>query len=167
MASKPTFQVTLPTTGFKHLMFFNRFAVDHDEEFVFIHFGHVNKLNAQADAYSVAIAKIEVSNLRKSSMEFLGKQGSLGLEPPLWQPISEKRVELVNHINFARHGGIAETVLSSFSFWGVMAEQKKSKPSSSFLAEAVALLRSPLSVQQHLIRSLFETEPDDKLLTKT
>lgn len=164
MASKPIFQVTLPTTGFKHLMFFNRFAVDREDEFVFIHFGHINRLNAQADAYSIAIAKIEVLNLKKSSMDFLGKQGSLGVEPPLWQPISEKRVELVNHINFARHGGIAETVLSSFSFWGVMAEQKKSKLNNNFLAEGVALLRSPLSVQQHLIRSLFET--DDKLLAK-
>lgn len=146
-------------------MFFNRFAIEREDSFVLVHFGYVNKAGTLVDSYSTAISELEVALLRKTTMEYLGKQGTLLEAPPTWQAPASARIELANHIVMAHHGRIAETVLYSFSHWSALEEAKKRalarEPKKSpdlqlgVIAEGMALLRSPLNVQQHLIRLLF------------
>ncbi len=157
MAAKGSLQITLPTTGFKRSMLFNRFAVEREDGFVLIHFGLVSKQNAQVDSYSAAISELELLNQKKTTMDYLGRQGTLGEEPPSWQPPTEKKIELVNHIVMAHHGPIAETAFFGFSFWSAMMESRKNKSDAVMTAEPIAVLRSPLVVQQHLIRLLFQS----------
>jgi hypothetical protein len=156
--------IAVPTTGFRRFMFFNRFAVDRDDGFVHIQFGCVNKANALIDAYATAISELELAGLRKSTMDYLGGQGTLLDAPPLWQPPASITTELANHIVMARHGNLAETVFYCFSFWSALEaskraaalrETKKPQEDMGVIAEPMALLRSPLRAQQHLIRLLF------------
>ena len=164
MADKGSVQITLPTTGFRRSMFFNRFAVERKDGFVLIHFGLVNNANVTVDSYSTVISELELSNQKKTTMDYLGRQGSLGEEPPAWQPSSGKTTELVSHLALAHHGTIAETALFLFSFWSAMAESKRAKSNLNLNADPVALLRSPLPIQQHLIRLLFPA--NDELLNQ-
>ena len=159
MATKQSVQIHLPTTAFRRPMFFNRVAVERKDGFVFIHFGFVNGANVTTDSYSTAISELELSNQKKTTMDYLGKQGALGEEPPAWQPMG-KTIELCSHVGLAHHGPIAETALFLFSLWSTMAESRK--PSPNLNADAIALLRSSLATQQHLIRLLFPA--NDELL---
>jgi hypothetical protein len=146
-------------------MFFNRFAVEREDAFVHIHFGYVNKGGALVDSYSTAISELELSQLKKSTMDYLGSQGAIMDPPATWHPSTNTSVELANHIVMARHGSIAETVIYAFSHWSALQEAKKlaaaekakndQQMESVIVAEGVALLRSSLRVQQHLILLLF------------
>jgi hypothetical protein len=136
-------------------MYFNRFAVEREEHFVQVHFGLVNKMNALADHYSTVISQLELLHLKKTLMDYLGAQGTLLEGPPPWQPPVATRTEIADHMIMARHGPIAETGLYSFSFWAALMEAKNSKDAGTLAAEPIALLRSPLAVQQHLIKLLF------------
>ncbi len=159
MATKHSVQINLPTTGFRRSMFFNRFAVERKDGFVFIHFGFVNSANVTTDSYSTTISELELLNQKKTTMDYLGRQGAIGEEPPAWQPTG-KITELASHIALAHNGPIAETALFLFSLWSTMAESRKPNPNLN--AEAIALLRSNLATQQHLIRLLFPA--NDELL---
>src|ERR1039457_4715744 len=170
MSEKASVGIAMPTTGFRRFMFFNRFCVEREEGFVQIHFGLVNKANALVDSYSTAISELELVQLKGGLMDYLGRQGALLEAPPLWQAPAVTRVELANHLVMAHHGQIAETVLYSFSFWSAMEEAKKVLSAKAakkeggmdigVMAEGMALLRSPLRAQQHLIRLLYPpTEP--------
>src|SRR5437667_7927361 len=153
MAEKTSLQITLPTTrSFRRLMFFNRFAVENDGGFVLIHFGLVNKQNAVVDSYSTAISAVELEQHEKLFNDYLGKQGTMLEEPPIWVPPAANKIELSNHIVMARHGQMAETGLFFLSFWAAMMESKQPNPNLGSIPEGVALLRSPLAVQQHLIK---------------
>ena len=184
MSEPGSIDVALPSTGFKRSMFFNRIAVERADSFVHIHFGFVNAANLLVTSYSTIITELEIATLQKTMMEYLGRLGPLMEEPPLWQPASACDVELSNYIAMARHGPIAETILYQYSHWAALqetkkrlAEKAKSQPKSGtekapqekpgsgkvslgigLTAEALALLRSPLGVQQHLIRLLFTKE---------
>jgi len=168
-ADKDTLGITVPTTGFRRFMFFNRFTVDRDDGFVHIQFGYVSKTNALVDTYATAISEFELDTLRGSTMSYLGSQGTLLDAPPLWQPPVAIPSELANHMVMARHGNLAETIFYSFSFWSALdatkraatlREAKKPQQDLGVVAEPMALLRSPLRAQQHLIRLLFPaTEP--------
>jgi hypothetical protein len=162
-ASKEGLGIAVPTTGFRRFMFFNRFAVEREEGFVRILFGNMNKANVLLDSYSTVISELELEPLKPSTMAYLGAQGMLLDAPALWQPTSPMTTEVANHLVMARHGPIAETIFYSFSFWSALqatqraAARDPKKPGSELdlLAEPMALLRSPLAAQQHLIRLLF------------
>ena len=168
-ADQDSMGIAVPTTGFRRFMFFNRFAVDRDDGFVHIQFGYVSKTNALVDTYATAISELELAALRQPTMSYLGGQGMLLDAPALWQPPAAIPTELANHMVMARHGNLAETLFYSFSFWSALdaskraaalREAKKAQPDLGVVAEAMALLRSPLRAQQHLIRLLFPaTEP--------
>lgn len=161
--NKGSLGIAVPTTGFRRFMYFNRFAVDREEGFVRISFGNVNKANALLDSYATVISALELESLRQSTMNYLGGHGTLLDAPPIWQPPAPMPAEVANHIIMARHGPIAETIFYSFSFWSALqatqraASKDPKKPAEpDLLAEPMALLRSPLPAQQHLIRLLFK-----------
>ncbi len=153
-------------------MYFNRFAVEREDGFVRIQFACLNQANVLLDSYGTAISEMELNSMKKATMDYLGGQGTLLDAPPKWQPVGAMATEVSNHIIMAHHGPIAETILYSFSFWAALEESKRARepmkskePNSQelakelgIMAEPIAMLRSPLNVQQHLIRLLFQTE---------
>ncbi|MBI5772148.1 MAG: hypothetical protein HZA89_00210 [Verrucomicrobia bacterium] len=182
--SDKSINVVLPTTGFRKSMFFNRIAVERADLFVHISFGFVNAANVTVSSYSTVITELELKSLQDNLMEYLGRLGSMvANEPPPWQPPNVQEVELANHISMARHGTIAETLLHQYSHWAALQESRKLQAQDTksavkqgteknqienpdaakaidigLMGEPVALLRSPLGVQQHLIRLLFVQE---------
>ncbi|MBU6402481.1 MAG: hypothetical protein KGS61_19345 [Verrucomicrobia bacterium] len=162
-ANKDAVGIAVPTTGFRRFMFFNRFTVEREEGFVRILFGNVNKANVLQDAYGTVISEMELEVLKPSTMDYLGAQGTLLDAPTLWQPAGPIPTEVANHMVMARHGSIAETILYSISFCSALAlsreasvqEPKKHAGVPNLFADPMALLRSPLAAQQHLIRLLF------------
>jgi len=166
--NKSALQIAVQTTGFRRFMFFNRFTVEREEGFVRISFGIVNNANVLLDSYATVISELELEPLRSSTMLYLGGQGTLLEPPPPWQPTTPMQTEVANHFVMARHGPIAETIFYSFSFWSALQatqraatrDAKQTAGELDLLAEPLALLRSPLAAQQHLIRLLFPaTEP--------
>ena len=168
MPEKKLVGIILPGTGFRRYMPFNRFSIEKADGFVQIHLGLVNKASTLVDSYSAAISELELFLLRKSTMDYLGRQGNLLEEPPTWQPPAGGKMELVNHIQMAHHGPMAETSFYVYSYWSALQEGrrlaamkegkegKERAEQSGVIAEGLALLRSPLGVQQHLIRLLFK-----------
>jgi hypothetical protein len=165
-ANKEALGIAMPTTGFRRFMFFNRFTVEREQGFVRIAFGNVDKANVLFDSYATVISETELASLKPTTMAYLGAQGTLLDEPPLWQPTAPTATEVANHFVMARHGSVAETGFYCFSFWSaVQATQravardpkspKNSQSDLDLIAEPMALLRSPLAAQQHLIRLLF------------
>lgn len=75
------------------------------------------------------------------------------------------KMEVANHVQMAQHGDVAETSFAVFSYWSAVQQQltRQAGPKDSPVevkAEGMALLRSPLAVQQHLIRLLFDSGED-------
>ncbi len=163
--SKPEgMSVVVPTTGYRRFLFFNRFSVEREDGFVHMQFGFVNKLNLLVDSYATVISEPELAVLRKSTIDYLGSHGTLLEAPPTWQPTAPMLTEVANHIVMSRHGGVAEIIFYSFSFWSavdaarraaLLKEAKQAPETANVIAEPMALLRSPLRAQQHLIRLLF------------
>jgi hypothetical protein len=161
--SQEGLSIAVPRAGFRRFLFFNRFAVEREQGFVHIKFGNVNKANVLVDSYALVISELELAALRQSSMDYLGAQGSLQEAPPPWQPTGSMITEIANHFVMARHASIAETIFYSFSLWSAVeaakraasADGKKPIQELDVIAEPMALLRSPLAAQQHLIRLLF------------
>src|SRR5436190_1430698 len=90
--------MAIQTSGFRRFMYFNRFAVEREESFVHIYFGNVNKANALVDSYCTVISELELGMLKKSTMDYLGQQGTMLDPPPPWQPPGAMATELANHI---------------------------------------------------------------------
>jgi len=169
MAAPSSLSIGLPLKGFRRYLFFNRFAVERDQDHTTIHFGLLSKSGAFVHSYSTIIFNAELEAMRKTVMDYLGGQGSLGDPPPAWQPSSVEAVEVCSHMVLAHHGPIAETICHIVSYWGMidvarkLAKPEKGKTSPTehdIVAEPLALLRSTLAVQQHLIRLLFKAEGD-------
>jgi hypothetical protein len=139
---------------YRRLMPFNRYSFERFDGFVVMHFGLVSPAGSLLDHYSCGSTQVELENLKKSLMEYLGKAGSLGEAPPEWHPpMGLKQVDVCNFIGVCGSPQIAETTLNNM----VGKELADMKPSQNVLkADTIALLRSPLEVQKHWIKDLFK-----------
>src|SRR5437870_5099084 len=82
--------IDLPDTGFRVVLYFNRFGLERLEDQFLIHFGLVNKAGDVLASYSTVFSSDLVKSSRTEWLSYLGKIG----EPPdsaidlTWRPPS-------------------------------------------------------------------------------
>lgn len=138
-------------------MAFNRFELERLEELIVIHFGLVTPSGMLLDRYSAAIFKAELLAQKESVMDYLGKTGSLGDAPPGWQsPSIVSPIDLFNMISVSSNPFVAETTLNNIVARTII--DQRTGAHAVIPSEPVALLRSTLELQKHLIVQLYPRE---------
>lgn len=147
-------RVEMVTTGYRRLMPFNRYCIEKFDGLIIMHFGLLTPGANLLDYYSCGTTQVEMDNIKKSLMEYLGRAGTLGEAPPEWRPpLGTKPVDVCNHVSVCGNPQIAETTLNNI----VGREFTELKPSqTSIRADTIALLRSPMELQKHWIKDLFK-----------
>lgn len=147
----------LPPNGFKRGMLYNRFVIEPDGEFKVLHFAYVNRANVTVDHFICAIHARDLEFQKVSNLEYLGRLGALSMEAmPGWQPPAlQQPIELVNHIGLCQFGNSAELTLHRLSIKSVLDFARSVKPPAPLRADAIALLRSGIELQKHLVAALY------------
>lgn len=146
-----TFTVETPLKAFPVNFCFNQFSVEKDGGWSVLSVGYFLKGRLLDDVLSYAVSQEAIESSRESTLDYLGRIGEILPMEHFIVPPAPKVVP-ANLIVMAYRLNIAEVVLANFTFRRIVLDSKE----STFEADAVALLRSPLNVQRHLIRELYE-----------
>lgn len=144
------FTVETPVRDFPLTFCFNQFAVERTDMGSLLSVGYLwnGRLLDDALTFSISSEALEISH--HTTMEYLGRTGEIA--PMEFLPVRPAlRVLPANIVSMSHRASVAETMLHNFAFRLTLAETKD----TSFQAEPVALLISPLNVQRHLIRVLY------------
>ncbi|MEI6493240.1 MAG: hypothetical protein WCO94_11880 [Verrucomicrobiota bacterium] len=148
---KQSLTLSLNRSVFRFTQFFNRIAVEKEDDIRIMHFGYQSSQGFLMNVLSIAISEIELKTQEKSLTNYLRSAGALGDFVPWIPPVSERPIHVCNLINMSRTGSVGEIVLHNFS--RRMAKEVEEK--ASIEAIGIALLRSRTDLQKHLIRLLF------------
>jgi hypothetical protein len=128
-----TLSIDLADTGFRTILFFNRFGIEVSDTHVLVHFGYIARSGAVLSSYTTALPKGFLDANIKDWMDYLGKIGN----PPersidaSWRPPGQsRRVEFTNAIRVARLGVDAELRCYAISIVSIV-EKKKNGTSVS------------------------------------
>jgi len=150
-------EIRLPSRGYAKTMFFNRLRVEHDEGFCVISFGLVSRVGLLLDSYSCVLPRFTLDQNQKPLLDYLEQIG-FPKEPPApgWQGTPPQQVlPVVDVINMAIRGEMAETCFWVFSFHGA-SRHRRTSSEDVLEAQPLALLRSQVETQKQLIRALYE-----------
>lgn len=144
--------VETPFTGFPINVCFNQFSVERTEIGSLVTVGYLAHGRLLDEVFSFSILAEALQQTREATLEYLGRTGEM--TPVDVVPVRPAaRVLPVNMISMSHRAEVAETLLHNFAFRLTLAEARQ----TSFDAEPVALLISPVNVQRHLIRALYST----------
>lgn len=144
------FSVEAPVKGFPVTFLFNQFSVDKDGDWSVLTVGYYLNGRLHGDVLSYALSKDTIESSKESTLNYLGRTGEILPMDRYVLPLAS-RIVPVNIINMAFRGDVAEVVLANFTFKRINVESTE----SIFEADPVALLRSSLDVQRHLIQALY------------
>lgn len=152
--------VEMPESGFRVVLYFNRFGIEDLGGPILVHFGFVSIAGEVLGAYSAMLTRTFLVANRSAWLEYLGQVGS-SPEKPLdlsWRPPVSKiaGVEFVNAVRIGRSGTDAEFRLYCASMIAVIdrSQGDKAGEKSSLPAQPLALLQTSLEQQQLLLLSL-------------
>lgn len=146
-----TLAVETPVSGFPLTFCFNQFSIERSDIGSLLTVGYLwnGRLLDDAHTFSISPEAIEIS--RVSTLEYLGRTGEI--VPMDILPVRPtRRILPANIVSMSHRSEIAETLLHNFAFRLTLAGTKD----TTFNAEPVALLISPLNVQRHVIRVLYQ-----------
>jgi len=153
--------VNLSETGFKTILFFNRFGIENYETHILVHLGYVARSGDVLASYTIALTRTFLDANAEDWKNYLGKIG----DPPArsidtsWRPPigQSRRVEVVNAIRMARIGADAELGCHLTSIVSIVDRTKGEASSAKPLeSQPIALLQSPLEEQQLLLLALIK-----------
>ena len=146
-----TFTVEMPFGAFPVSFCFNQFSLEKDSGWSVLSVGYLSKGRFLDDVLSFAVSQDAIEMSKQSTLDYLGRIGEILPMEHFIVPPAPKIVP-ANVIGMAYRGDIGEVALANFTFRRIVVDSKE----STFEADPVALLRSPLNVQRNLIRALFE-----------
>lgn len=136
-------------------MVFNRFKVEVEEPFRIIHFGNVDERGFLRDSFSAAISFLDLENQRQSFTSYFESFPSLSDFVPWDIQRVENPIEAFNLMGMGYVGLLAETILHNYSSKALHDVAGGKGEDFKMQADPIALLRCNASLQQHLIRVLF------------
>lgn len=146
-------RVTVPVTGYRRRMFFNRFAIQWLEGHALAHFALVDGAGNVRDSYACVLSRQTLKECWDGLGKYftrIGAPRSPGVE---WLPPTQAQTDLANFI-FMGHSEEAEIVLSAFAT-GPAAQRVKDKD-EEIIMDAVAWLRCDLEIQRQFLAVLLE-----------
>lgn len=152
--------VEMPESGFRVLLYFNRFGVEQIDANLLVHFGFTSVVGEVLATYSALMPKVFLMNNRADWMQYLGQVGSAP-ESPIdisWRPPPSKvnAVEIVNALRVGRSGTDAEIRCYCVSLVSVIDHSRDGSTGSDIPAQALALLQTTLEQQQLLLIALIQ-----------
>jgi hypothetical protein len=153
--------IDLSETGFKTILFFNRFGIENSDTHVLIHFGYIARSGDVLGSYTAAFPNAFLDANASDWKEYLGKIGNppersidASWRPPVGQA---RQVEVVNAMRVARLGVDAELRCYMMSIVSIVDKTRSGAGSSKPLqAQPLALLQSSLEQQQLLLLALIK-----------
>jgi hypothetical protein len=148
-------KISIPSTGYRHIMVFNRFRVETIENnIVLSHFGLVSDAGLLVDQCTCSSLKADLEGQKQINLDYLGSLGSLGDAPPHWLPTPPTQAAgYFNIISLTTSiQDIAEIALCCISGRAIFDARK---PGGSALAlEPIALLRSTVELHKHWLKDI-------------
>jgi hypothetical protein len=153
--------VEMPESGFRVILYFNKFGVEKVGENLLIHFGFVSVSGEVMATYSAVLEKRFLSLSRKDWLQYLG-QISSPPDQPLefsWKPPASKigAVEIINAMRIGRSGSDAELRLYCVSLIAAIDRSRgETGGSKDLVAQPLALLQTTLDQQQLILLTLLK-----------
>jgi hypothetical protein len=163
-ATPKTVQIAaeFPETGFKTVLFFNRFGVERLDDHYLLHFGLTTRAGDVLAAYSTLLTATFVTTNRDDWLNYLGRLGSApeASADLMWRaPTMAKAgpVEVTNAVRLARSGSDAEIRCYFVSLVAVVdRQQNQTLASKPLIGQPIALLQCSAEQQQLLLLSLLK-----------
>jgi hypothetical protein len=156
-----TLSIDLAETGFRTILFFNRFGVEISDTHVLVHFGYIARSGDVLGSYTTALPKGFLDANMKDWMDYVGKIGDppeRSIDPSWRPPVGQsRRVELTNAMRVGRIGVDAELRCYAISVVSIVEKQRSGTTASKALqSQPLALLQSSLEQQQLLLLALIK-----------
>jgi hypothetical protein len=149
--------VRLPDSGFPKCMFFNRFRVQRDRDFLLLHFGLDSNTEGILDHYTCLISHDALEQNKNSVIEYLSRSPRAKEKPPVWnKSLPVDRVDAFDIISMSYYKGVAETVLSLYPLTVASRIANEGAAEQTTKAQPLVLLRSTTETQLQLIVALYE-----------
>lgn len=150
-------EVELPDSGFPKCMFFNRFRIQREDDFMLLHFGMDSKTEGAVDHYSCCISPHALEHNKQSLLDYLSRAPKPKEKAPTWNrsfPID--RVDAFDLFNMSFSNEVAETVLSLYPLTVGSRLVSQHSADLKIRAQPLVLLRSTTEIQMQLIVALYE-----------
>jgi len=149
--------VRMPDSGFPKCMFFNRFRVQREKDFLLLHFGLDSATEGILDHYSCTTSYEALEQNKNSVIDYLSRSPRPKEKAPVWNkslPLS--RVDAFDIIGMSYNNKVAETVLSLFPLTVASQIALLGADDINTTAHPLVLLRSTTETQMQLIVALYE-----------
>jgi len=150
-------EVELPESGFPKCMFFNRFRIQRESDFILLHFGMDSGTDGVVDHYSCTISFHALDHNKQSLLDYLSRSPKSKEKAPTWNksfPINH--VEAFDIFNMSFSNEVAETVLSLYPLTVASRMVTQHSGTTKIRAHPLVLLRSTTEMQMQLIVALYE-----------
>jgi hypothetical protein len=154
--------VELPETGFRVVLFFNKFGIEKCNGHLLIHFGFVSVAGEVLATYSALMESTFLTINQSEWLDYLGQVGSPP-ERPLdvsWRPPSSKidRIEVINALRLGRLGPNAEFRCYCVSMVAAIDQSRAGAAAANKLVpgQPLALLQTTLEQQQLVLLALIK-----------
>jgi hypothetical protein len=150
-------EVELPESGFPKCMFFNRFRIQREKDFILLHFGMDSGTEGVVDHYSCTTSFHALEHNRESLLAYLSHGPQPKEKPLTWSksfPIT--KVDAFDIFNMSYSNEVAETVLSLYPLTVGARLAPQHASNLKIRAHPLVLLRSSAEMQMQLIVALYE-----------
>jgi hypothetical protein len=150
-------EVELPESGFPKCMFFNRFRIQREKDFLLLHFGMDSGTDGVLDHCSCTISHHALDQNKNSLIDYLSRLPKPKEKAPAWNksfPIDQ--VDAFDIFNMSYQNEIAETVLSLYPLTVGARKAIEHSGDLKIRAHPLVLLRSSTEIQMQLIVALYE-----------
>jgi hypothetical protein len=138
-------------------MFFNRFRVQREKDFILLHFGLDSATEGMLDHYSCTTSYEALERNKNSVIEYLSRSPQSKEKAPFWnKSLPPCRVDAFDIIGMSYSNKVAETVLSLFPITVASQVAIQGEDHLETTAHPLVLLRSTIETQMQLIVALYE-----------
>jgi hypothetical protein len=150
-------EVEIIADFFPTVVYFNRYRIDHLEDFVVLHVATVLPDSVMGETFSFAIEKSALGQLRTNVLEYLDRIPSKPHDLKASHAILSggTRVASFNVISCSHSGEAAEIMLNNYPLKASAEAQRSKNPKTKVKAQGIALLYSQLAVHRNLLFALF------------
>lgn len=150
-------EVELPDSGFPKCMFFNRFRIQREKDFILLHFGMDSGTEGVLDHYSCTISKYALEHNKQSLIDYYSRSPKPAGKAPVWnKSFAVGRVDAFDIFTMSYSNEVAETVLALYPLTVAARIAHERSGSSKIRAHPLVLLRSTTEIQMQLIVALYE-----------
>ncbi|NLH73442.1 MAG: hypothetical protein GX456_10350 [Verrucomicrobia bacterium] len=150
-------RVSVPTTGYRRRMFFNRFAIQWICGHALAHFALVDAVGNLRDSYACVLSRQTLNESRERLGKYLARIGTPENPEADWVPPAQGQTDMANFILMG-YGEEAEILLAAFAVGPAI--QRSKEKNEEIAMEPVACLRCDLETQRQFLAALLEQEAE-------